>query len=77
VIKSYCLEYRYLRDYREHTKKYYIPVQCLPISLIVLGIFLFIFSALGFIFAGVESKPALFGYAIVMAIISLAQVSIL
>ena len=45
--------------------------------LIILGVFLFIVSALGFIFAGVESKPALFGYAIAIAIISLAQGSIL
>ena len=47
----------------------------MPISLIVLGIALFIVSALGFIFAGVESKPALFGYAIVMGIISIAQIA--
>jgi hypothetical protein len=40
-----------------------------------LGIFLFIISALGFIFAGVESKPALFAYAIVMAFVSLFQIA--
>jgi hypothetical protein len=43
--------------------------------MIVLGTLLFLISAMGFLFASVESKPALFGYSVVMAVMCLFQIT--
>ena len=45
----------------------------LPWLLIGLGVLAFIMSAAGFIFAGIESKPALILYGVIMILLGLAM----